>query len=309
MRAAFLNTSLLVLVGSASISWGADSAPQSKLMTRPAPGQILAAGDKRLAILSPEGQVQWEYAAQLVHDVWMLENGHILFADGATVTEVTREKQVVFQYRAVEQKGGATYACQRLANGKTVIGENSTGRVLEVDAQTNITFALQTQPSKVGEHHNLRMVRKLENGHYLVCHSGAGTVKEYTPQGNVTWEAKPAGKLAFAAFRTPQGTTYVSSLDQIEEFDSKGRKTWSCSIDEIDGAKPRNLTGMQLLADGSLVTGCYAAYKNGQGCGLLQFSRDKKLTWAYTNPAGDQSQMAVQLLTLEGTPLPGPCLR
>jgi outer membrane protein assembly factor BamB len=272
-------------------------------------GKILATGDQRVMVLSTTGQVEWEYPTKLAHDVWMLPNGHVLFADGETVTEVTREKQVVFQYRAAEQKGGATYSCQRLADGKTLAGENSTGRVLELDATGQIAFTLQTSPSKVGEHHNLRMTRKLDNGHYLVCHSGAGVVKEYTAQGEVVWQVKPAGALAFAALRTPQGDTLISSLDQIEEFDAQGKKTWSCSVQEIPGTKPRNLTGLQWLANGHVVAGCYQGYKDGEGFGLLEISREKQLVWGYSQPKGDHSMMGVELLTPTGGALPGPCLR
>lgn len=156
----------------------------------------------------------WEYPAKLVHDVWMLENGNVLFADGDTVTEVTPEKRVVFQYKSESQQGGGTYACQRLDNGRTLIGENSTGRVLEVDSTGKVLFSLQTQPFKAGQHHNMRMARKLVSGNYLVCHSGARQVKEYTPKGEVVWEVKAPGGLAFAALRTPRGTTVVSSLDR-----------------------------------------------------------------------------------------------
>ena len=86
-------------------------------------GRVLTAGDRRVMILSPAGEVLWQYPTQLTHDVWMLGDGHVLFADGETVTEVTPEKKVVFQYRAQEQKGGGTYSCQRLANGDTLVGE------------------------------------------------------------------------------------------------------------------------------------------------------------------------------------------
>lgn len=272
-------------------------------------GRILAAGDRRVMVLSPEGEVLWEYPTQLTHDVWMLADGHVLFADGVSVTEVTADKRVVFQYRAAEQKGGGTYACQRLADGRTLIGENSTGRVLEVDREGKIVFSIPTVPSRVGEHHNMRMARKLPNGNYLVCHSGARLVKEYTPKGEVVWEVKPTGALAFAALRTPQGSTLVSSLDQIEEFDAAGKLIWACSIRELSGVTVRNLTGMHLLANGHVVAGCYQAYQDGAGCGLLEFSREKKPVWQYARPRGDGTQMAVQLLTSDGQALPGPCLR
>ena len=62
-------------------------------MTGEPEGQILAAGDRRVMILSSQGEIVWEYPTELTHDAWMLPDGHILFADGATVTEVSRERE------------------------------------------------------------------------------------------------------------------------------------------------------------------------------------------------------------------------
>jgi outer membrane protein assembly factor BamB len=279
------------------------------LVTGHPAGQILTAGNNRLLVLSPSGDVLWQLPTKLTHDVWKLANGNILFADGATVTEVSPDKKVVFQYVAKEQKGGGTFACQRLANGNTLVGENSTGRVLEIDPAGQAVFALQTSPFEAGQHQNMRMVRKLENGHYLVCHSGARLVKEYTPQGEVAWQVKVSGPLAFAALRTPQGTTLVSSLDQITEFNNAGQSVWTCTTSDIPGVTIHNMTGLHLLANGNLVVGCYRAYNNGEGSALLEITHDKKLVWRYANPRGDGTMMPVELLSPEGNALPGPCRR
>jgi hypothetical protein len=272
-------------------------------------GRILAAGNNRVMILSPDGEVLWQYPTKLTHDAWMLPSGNVLFADGESVTEVTPEKKVVFQYKAAEQKGGGTYACQRLANGNTLIGENSTGRLLEVDASGKVVFTLATSPAKSGDHHNMRMARKLDNGNYLVCHSGARLVKEYTPEGKMAWEVKAPGQLAFAAIRTTKNTTLVASLDQITEFDAQGGKVWEFSVKDAPGVTIQNLTGMHLLPNGNLVAGCYQAYRNGEGCGLLEISRAKQIVWHYTNPKSDTTMMSVQLLTADGKSLDGTCSR
>jgi hypothetical protein len=161
----------------------------------------------------------------------------------------------------------------------------------------------------VGQHHNLRMARKLPNGNYLVCHSGARLVKEYTPKGEVVWEVKVPGPLAFAAVRTPAGTTLVSSLEEIVEYDAQGGQVWECSIRDLADSGVRNLTGMQLLDNGHIVTGCYQAYHDGQGRGLLEITREKQVAWSYAQPGADGTMMAVQLLTDQGKLLPGPCRR
>ena len=115
--------------------------------------------------------------------------------------------------------------------------------------------------------------------------------------------------MAFAAVRTPQNTTLVSSLDQITEFDSTGKTIWECASKDVAGAAIHNMTGIHALPNGHIVIGCYRAYSHGEGCGLLEISRDKKLIWRYSHPQGDGTMMPVELLSPEGRALSEPCLR
>jgi len=271
-------------------------------------GKLLAAGGNKVMILSDKGDIAWEHPAGLTHDAWMLPNGNVMFADGGSVTEVTPDHKVVFQYKAKQQNGGGTYACQRLENGNTMIGENSTGRILEVDPTGKIVFELQTNPAKVGEHHNLRMVRKLKNGNYLACHSGTHVVKEYTTKGEVVLELKVAN-IAFSAIRTGKGTTLVAALGKITEFDAQGKVLWEFTNTDLPGIKITNMTGMHLLPNGNIVTGCYSAYDKNEGTGLLEITRDKKMIWRLSDPKLANHMMAVQKLDQAGKPLPGECLR
>jgi hypothetical protein len=277
-------------------------------------GRVLTVGARKVVVLAPDGKIVWEHAAAgLLHDAWMLPSGNVLYADGKSVTEVTPDHKVVFEYKAAEQKGGGTYACQRLANGNTLIGENSTGRVLEVDGEGKVLFELQTSPAKPGNHHNMRMVRKLANGSYLVCHSGAHHVKEYTPKGEVVLDI-PTKSVAFAAVRAPKGHTFVCSIATLTEHDAKGNVVWTFANTDIPGVTITNMTGFQLLPNGNLVIGCYRAYKGGEGNGLVEVTREKKLVWRYSNPTKGKgflgnTMMAVQKLDAQGKPLEGECLR
>lgn len=271
-------------------------------------GKLLAAGDNKVMILSDKGDVEWQHPAGLTHDAWMLPSGNVMFADGGSVTEVTPDHKVVFLYKAKQQSGGGSYACQRLENGNTMIGENSTGKILEIDPTGKIVFELQTHPAKAGEHHNLRMVRKLKNGNYLACHSGAHVVKEYTPKGEVVLELKVAN-VAFSAIRTDKDSTLVAALGKITEFDARGKVLWEFANTDLPGVKITNMTGMHLLANGNIVTGCYSAYDKQEGTGLLEITRDKKMVWRLSDPKLGHSMMAVQKLDPAGKPLPGECLR
>jgi outer membrane protein assembly factor BamB len=268
----------------------------------PLDAQVLATGSGRVMLLSRTGEVVWEHKAANIHDAWRLPNGNVLFADG-TVTEVTPDHQTVFHYAPQEQKGGGAFSCQRLANGNTVVGENASGRVVEVDRNGAVLFTLQTHPVKMGDHHNLRMVRKLSNGNYLVCHSGANHVREYRSDGTVVWERK-AKALAFAAVRTATGHTFISSINQITEYDRDGNEIWEFKKDDLPGVVIRNMTGFQVLPDGNLVIGCYSAYDaNGVGTGMFEIDRGRRLIWRYVSPGlRDKSMMGVHKLVAGAEP-------
>jgi len=271
-------------------------------------GQVLSTGSGRVRLMDPQGQIFWQYKGKNVHDCWMLPNGNVLFADGV-VTEVNpKTNKVVFQYTPQVTKGGGTYACQRLENGLTVIGENSTGRILEVDKDGQIRFELKVQPYTSGDHHNMRMVRKLRNGHYLVCHSGEHRVREYTAQGDVVFDVK-VSNIAFSAVRLNNGHTLVGQIDFITEFDAEGHAVWQFSNKAIKNLFINAICGLHALPNGHIVVGVYAAYKKGVGTAMFEITRDKTLVWRYADPSADGTIMSVQLLDAQGRPLPGDTLR
>lgn len=270
-------------------------------------GQVLVSGDNRVMILDAGGRMVWEHRTGLVHDAWKLANGNVLYADGQSVTEVAPDKKVVWQYRSESKRGDATYACQRLANGNTLVGENSTGRVLEVDAAGKVVFTLQTQPVAPNSHGNQRLARKLDNGNYLVAQKDAKVVKEYRPNGEVVQELK-LPNVAFSTFRTPQGTTVVGCISHVLEFDAAGQRVW-----EFDPKKDAPevaisaICGVHLLPDGTMLLGMYSANtKDEKGCNFLAINRAKKVLWRYREPKLARSSMAVQMLDKDGHALAAP---
>jgi prepilin-type processing-associated H-X9-DG protein len=289
------------------LSCGALAAEDAAVMTGTPSGRLLVGGSGRVMILAPDGKVTWEHKTGLVHDAWMLPTGNVLYADGS-VTEVTPDHKVVFQYKPEVQGGGGAYGCQRLENGNTMVAENSTGRILEVDPAGKVVFTLQMQPAKPGDHNNMRIARKLKNGNYLVCMKGYNILREVTPAGETVLEIKTPN-ITFAAFRTPKNTTYLSTIGQVTEYDAAGKKVWEFANTDVPGTTITHMTGMHLLPNGNLAVGCYAAYKGGAGTGLFEITREKKLVWRYANPKADGSLMAIEVLDKAGKRLPGESLR
>ena len=99
----------------------------------------------------------------------MLPGGNLLFNTGHGVKEVTRDRKVVFHYDSSSE----IYACQRLANGNTFIGECTSGRLLEVARTAKSSRNCACCPrEKDGGHAYMRNARRLDNGNYLVAHYG-----------------------------------------------------------------------------------------------------------------------------------------
>ncbi|WP_146524663.1 beta-propeller domain-containing protein [Novipirellula artificiosorum] len=270
---------------------------------------VLSTGSRRIRLMDQTGEIKWSYPAGNAHDCWMLPNGNVLFADGE-IKEVNPETNaIVWQYKSQKTRGGGAFSCQRLPGGLTLVGENSTGRILEIDQDGKIVFQMQVQPYREGDHHNLRMVRKLNNGNYLVCHSGAHVVREHTPQGEVVFEAK-VDNIAFSAVRLDNGNTLTGHIDQITEFDPHGKEVWKLSNKEIEGVVIGSMCDVHVLPNGHIAVGVYQAYQeDGRGNGLFEITRDKHLVWRYSNPNEDKNMMGIQVLDATGKPLQGTPLR
>ncbi len=262
-------------------------------------GRVASAGSGCVMIFDKDGKVLWQREAGIVHDVWVLPGGNVLYADGQVVEVDPKTNEVVFQYEAKFDEGGGIYSCQRLGDGKTLIAENSTGRILEVDKQGKVLFQLQLEGIEKGAHHNLRMARKLDNGNYLVCHSGKHLVREYTSKGEVVLELK-AENIAYSAVRLASGNTVVGHLDNVTEFDAKGKKVWEFN-NKKDGkdVEITNMCGVHVLGNGNLVIGVYSADTGEKGAVVFEITRKKEVVWRYCNPE-QSNMMSAQKLDADG---------
>lgn len=275
----------------------------------PLNGQLLATGAGRILLIDKDGKILWKHKGGNCSDIWMLKNGNVLHADNNVAEINPKTNETVWSYRPDQQKGGGTFACQRLDNGNTMVGENSAGRIVEVNKEGKVVFELKLPMCQPGSHNNLRMARKLDNGNYLVCHKGKALVREYTPQGEVVFEVK-VSQAAYSAVRLPNGNTIVGHIESVTEFDPKGNPVWEFHKKDLPELKIGMMCGIHVLGDGTVAMGFYRADHSENGAGLLAVSRDKKLVWRYVDrPKGDRNMMALQVLDESGKPLSGPAQR
>jgi hypothetical protein len=258
----------------------------------------------KVFIVTAEGKVEWEYDAKNCNDLWVLPNGNLLFNTGHGVREVTRDKKVVFDYQSKSE----IFACQRLENGNTFIGECNAGRLLEVDPAGKIVKEVKLLPEgKDGGHAYIRNARRLPNGNFLVCHYGEQIVREYDPQGKVLVEI-PAPGGAHSAMRLPNGHTLVACGDhksetgpQVFQIDKAGKVVWSVRNGDLPGIKLAFMTGLQRLPNGNTVMSNWLGHgKLGTAPHLIEVTPDKKVVWSFADHKTMKTISSVQLLDVPG---------
>jgi hypothetical protein len=239
----------------------------------------------KVLIVSQTGQIEWEFdGATQCNDIWVLPGGNLLFNTGHGVKEVTRDKKVVFDYESDSE----IYACQRLTNGNTFIGECNGGRLLEVDPAGKIMKEVRLLPLGTdGGHAFMRNARRLQNGNYLVAHYGLNVVREYNPEGKVVCEI-PAPGGPHSAVRLPNGNTLISCADgpdgsRVFEVDAVGKIVWQVQGDELPGVSLRFMAGLERLPNGDTLMANWLGHRNqfGQSADLIEVTPDKRVVWKF----------------------------
>jgi hypothetical protein len=256
----------------------------------------------KVFIVSADGKVEWEYSAPSCNDLWVLPNGNLLFNTGHGVKEVTREKKVVFEYQSKSE----IYACQRLSNGNTFIGECSSGRLLEVDPAGKIVKTLPLLPEgKDGGHLFMRNARRLENGGYLVAHYGEQVVREYDAHGKVVREI-PAAGAPHSVVRLPDGNTLISCGDQkggsrVFEVDPAGKTVWEVQGSELPGISLKFMAGLQRLPNGNTVMSNWLGHGQfGKAPHVIEVTPDKTVVWTFFDHKTMRTVSSLQLLDTPG---------
>ena len=256
----------------------------------------------KVFVVSREGNIEWEYSASHCNDIWILPNGNLLFNTGSGVKEVTRTKEVVFHY---ESKSGI-YACQRLSNGNTFIGECNSGRLLEVSPAGTIVKDINIlKDTSERSSAFMRNARKLENGNYLVAHYGLDVVREYDPDGNVVREIKSKGG-PHSVVRLRNGNTLIACADheggpKVFEVDTSGKVVWEVTNSDFPDTLLYFMTGLQRLPNGNTVMTNWLGHNNyGKAPHIIEVTPDKKIVWTFSDHENMKTISSIQLMDVAG---------
>jgi hypothetical protein len=306
-----------VLLGFAIFQISINAQPNTDATTH----RVLVAdySKKRIAIVNANGKLEWEHKIGDIHDLHMLPNGNVLCQTSWTrIVEIDpRSNKIVWEYDAKKSNGNAgkpveVHAFQRLADGVTMIAESGPARIIEVDRAGKLLREIKLQVGKPHPHRDTRLVRKLANGNYLVCHEGLGMVREYDASSKVVWEyavplfdQKPRGghgvdawgNAVFAAVRLGNGNTLISTGNghSVIEVTPDKKIAWHLKQNDLPGIKLAWVTTLQVLPNGNIVLGnCHAGPKNPQ---IIEITRDKRVVWTFRDFAnfGDATSNSLVL--------------
>jgi len=262
-----------------------------------------AEGAKKIVEFAKDGSVAWECPAEMSRDAWKLPSGNVLFCynddynsgrndNPSGVREVDRDGKVVFEFRTT----GQVWSCQRLADGTTLVGAASQGKLLIVSPTGEVVRVI---PLKNAPGHScIRNARQNPNGSFLVAEESARAVREYAPDGALVREIQ-VGFAPYSAVRLPDGNTLACGQQSMVEVDPAGKEVWSLKGADIPAMGVRWFAGVQVLPGGSVFV-CNAGGK----VPFFEVTREKKVAWQ-CDPAKTPIPLGhgVQRLDIPGTPV------
>ncbi|EDY20720.1 conserved hypothetical protein [Chthoniobacter flavus Ellin428] len=262
-----------------------------------------------VSIVAADGSIEWQVDAKNPQDCWMLPNGNVLFAYLNGAKEMTKDKQVVWEYKAPEKI--ECHAAQPLPNGNVLIVEGGTSRIIEVDRQGKIAKEIKLTTTTEKMHNQFRGTRKTPEGHYLVCFKGEGKVVELDGDGKVLREVKVPGD-PHEVVLLPNKNWLIDCGDghKVEEVDPSDKVVWELNENDLPGNPLRLMAGCQRLPNGNTLFCVYLGHGHiGEQPMVIEVTRDKKVVWEFADHAHFKTINQVQSLDVPGDVTKGEILR
>lgn len=264
---------------------------------------LVQAGDK-IALVAEDGSLAWEQPSHGSHDIHLLENGNILTVqDGHVVVELDpKTNEAVWSYDASKENGNdgkrvEVHAVQPLPGNHVMIAESGPARIIEINHEGKLQKAFVLSVDNHDAHRDTRLARKLDNGHYLVCHELDGAVREYDADGMVAWSyevplfgqerqdghgPEAFGNQVFSAVRLANGNTLIGTGNghSVLEVTPKKEIVWELHQNDLPGITLAWVTTLEVLPNGNIVFGnCHAGPGQPQ---IIEIDpKTKEVVWKF----------------------------
>ena len=265
----------------------------------------------KVCVVSADGKIEWEYACKHPQDCWRLPNGNYLFCHSGGALELTPDKKIAWEYKAPEKT--EVHACQPLPDGRVLVVECGTSRLIEVDRTGKIAkeIKLTPPPAKVGLHDQYRGARKTTAGHYFVCRKGEHLVEELDAAGKTLRQIKVPGDV-HEVVPLPDGHLLITCGDghKVIELDASEKVVWELNENDLPGNPLRLMAGCQRLPNGNTVFCNYLGHGHlGEQPLVFEITREKKIVWQFADHKQFKVVNQIQLLDVPGDVTRGEILR
>jgi hypothetical protein len=299
----FTMTKIIMTVVSMGVVLGCISCqPSSAKRDKPVSHPFLCAdyGGNMIRIISVEGQSVWEYPANKPLDAWQMPDGNILFSHIRGIMEVTRDKEIVWEYKT--KKPNEIHTCQPLGNGVYLVGVSGPCEIIEIDRNGKRLKTVKLTTNQKRIHGQMRQIRKTKQGTYLVGHNADRVVREYDTNGKVIRTFDVGGN-PYSAIRLENGNTLIGTGDghKLVEVDKDDNIVWQINENELDGNPLRFVAGVQRLANGNTIVCNWGGHGHiGGQPQIFEVTRDKKVVWELFDYENFKTITNVQLLDVKG---------
>jgi len=262
-----------------------------------------------VSIVAADGSIEWQVDAKNPQDCWLLPNGNVLFAYLNGAKEMTKDKQVVWEYKAPEKI--ECHAAQPLPNGNVLVVEGGTSRIIEVDRKGEIAKEIKLTTTTDKMHNQFRGTRKTAEGHYLVCFKGEGKVVELDGGGKVLREVKvPGDPHEVVRLMNKNWLITCGDAHKVVEVDPSDKVVWELNENDLPGNPLRLMAGCQRLPNGNTLFCVYLGHGHiGEQPMVLEVTPDKKVVWEFADHAHFKTINQVQSLDVPGDVTKGEILR
>jgi hypothetical protein len=266
----------------------------------------------KVAVVSADGNIEWEYKCNAPQDCWRLPNGNYLFCHIRGALEMTPDKKIVWEYKSGTNT--EVDACQPLLDGHVLVVECGPSRIVEVDRDGKIAkeIKLTLPPPNVKLHDQFRGVRKTQDGHYFVSRKGEHIVEELDGDGKSLRQIKVPGDV-HEVVPLPGGHLLIACGDghKVIELDASEKVIWELNENDLPGNRLRLMAGCQRLPNGNTVFCNWLGHGhvNDAQAHFFEITPDKKIVWEYADHTHFKTINQIQLLDVPGDVTKGEVFR
>jgi hypothetical protein len=237
-----------------------------------------------------DGRIAWSYthpAKGEISEAVLEPNGHILFARQFGITEITRDKNVVWNFDA--PPGTEIHTAKPIGTNSVMFIENAKPAKLMVMNKSIGAIEHQFElPVKFPDsvHRQFRRAELTTAGTVLVAHLDLGKIVEYDWSGKALWSAEVTN--CFSATQLANGNVLVatSGAQFVREINRKGQTVWEwTAADAPDYRFANTQTATRLPNGNTLINNWFNGpvekiSPDHQPVQALEVTPDKKIVWA-----------------------------